>query len=74
MRQRKGNPIRIGVNAGSLSSDILERFGNTPSGMVESAMEHVVILEDLGYDRIIISLKASNDKDYRSLSSDQPKG
>jgi (E)-4-hydroxy-3-methylbut-2-enyl-diphosphate synthase len=53
-------PIRIGVNAGSLSSDILERFGNTPSGMVESAMEHVAILEDLGYDRIIISLKASN--------------
>ena len=53
-------PIRIGVNAGSLSSDILERFGNTPSGMVENAMEHVAILEDLGYDRIIISLKASN--------------
>jgi (E)-4-hydroxy-3-methylbut-2-enyl-diphosphate synthase len=55
--KEKNIPIRIGVNAGSLSSDILERFGNTPSGMVESAMEHVAILEDLGYDRISYHLK-----------------
>ncbi|NLO81910.1 MAG: flavodoxin-dependent (E)-4-hydroxy-3-methylbut-2-enyl-diphosphate synthase [Clostridiales bacterium] len=53
-------PIRIGVNAGSLSSHIINKFGNTPLGMVESAMEHVAILESMGYDRIVISLKASN--------------
>ncbi|MDT3699398.1 MAG: flavodoxin-dependent (E)-4-hydroxy-3-methylbut-2-enyl-diphosphate synthase [Thermincola sp.] len=52
-------PIRIGVNAGSLSKDILSKYnGVTPHGLYESAMEHVRILEDLDFRDIKISLKA----------------
>lgn len=54
-------PIRIGVNSGSLERDILEKYGRvTSDGLVESAMRHVRILEDLDYDNIVISIKASN--------------
>ena len=54
-------PIRIGVNAGSLEKDLLQRFGGpTAEGMVESALRHIRILEDLGYNEIKVSLKASN--------------
>jgi len=53
-------PLRVGVNAGSLSDEILKRFGNTSRAMVESAMEHVSILEKLGFYDILLSLKASN--------------
>ncbi len=54
-------PIRIGVNAGSLEKDLLEPDGTaTPEGMVESAMRHIRILEDLDYREIVISLKASD--------------
>lgn len=54
-------PIRIGVNAGSLEKELLEKYGHpTAEAMVESALGHVRILEDLGYDQIKISLKASN--------------
>lgn len=54
-------PIRIGVNSGSLEKDILEKYGEvTPQGLVESALRHVAILEDLNYDKIVISIKASN--------------
>ena len=54
-------PIRIGVNAGSLQKDILKRYGHpTPEAMVESAAEHIKILEDLDYDQIVVSLKLSN--------------
>lgn len=54
-------PIRIGVNAGSLEKELLERFGHpTAEAMVESALGHVRILEDLGYQEIKISLKASD--------------
>lgn len=54
-------PIRIGVNAGSLEKELLEKYGHpTAEAMVESALGHVRILEDLGYDRIKISLKASD--------------
>jgi (E)-4-hydroxy-3-methylbut-2-enyl-diphosphate synthase len=54
-------PIRIGVNAGSLEKELLERFGHpTAEAMVESALSHVRILEDLGYREIKISLKASD--------------
>jgi len=55
-------PIRIGVNAGSLEKDILQKHGGEASAeaMVESAMRHVRILEDLNFDRIKISLKASD--------------
>lgn len=53
--------IRIGVNAGSLEKQILQKYGKaTPEGMVESAKFHVQILEDLGFEDIIISLKASD--------------
>lgn len=55
-------PIRIGVNAGSLEKDIIEKYGVTPKALVESAMGHVKILEDLDFDKIIISLKASDVK------------
>ncbi|MBT1071615.1 flavodoxin-dependent (E)-4-hydroxy-3-methylbut-2-enyl-diphosphate synthase [Pelotalea chapellei] len=54
-------PIRIGVNAGSLEKELLERYGHpTAEAMVESALGHVRILEDLGYQEIKISLKASD--------------
>jgi (E)-4-hydroxy-3-methylbut-2-enyl-diphosphate synthase len=54
-------PIRIGVNAGSLEKELLAKYGHpTPEAMVESALCHVRILEDLGFDRIKISLKASD--------------
>jgi (E)-4-hydroxy-3-methylbut-2-enyl-diphosphate synthase len=54
-------PIRIGVNAGSLGREILKKYGHpTPEAMVESALNHVSILEDLGFHDIKISLKSSN--------------
>jgi (E)-4-hydroxy-3-methylbut-2-enyl-diphosphate synthase len=54
-------PIRIGVNAGSLEKELLVRYGHpTAAAMVESALGHVHILEELGYDQIKISLKASD--------------
>lgn len=54
-------PIRIGVNAGSLEKDLLLRYGGpTPEAMVASAMGHVRMLEDRGFDAIKISLKASS--------------
>jgi (E)-4-hydroxy-3-methylbut-2-enyl-diphosphate synthase len=54
-------PIRIGVNAGSLEKELLQKYGHpTAEAMVESALGHVRILEDLGYEQIKISLKASD--------------
>jgi (E)-4-hydroxy-3-methylbut-2-enyl-diphosphate synthase len=54
-------PIRIGVNAGSLEKDILEKNGGpTAQGMVESAEGHIRILEDLGFEDIVVSMKASD--------------
>jgi (E)-4-hydroxy-3-methylbut-2-enyl-diphosphate synthase len=54
-------PIRIGVNGGSLEKDLLKKYGTaTPEAMVESALRHVKILEDLDFTDIIISLKASD--------------
>lgn len=59
--KEKHIPIRIGVNGGSLEKDILEKYGEpTPEGMIESAMKHVKILEDLDFHDIVISLKSSN--------------
>jgi (E)-4-hydroxy-3-methylbut-2-enyl-diphosphate synthase len=56
-----GAPIRIGVNAGSLPRRLLEKHGGATAGaMVESALEHIAILEDAGFDRIKVSLKASD--------------
>ncbi|MDS1029084.1 flavodoxin-dependent (E)-4-hydroxy-3-methylbut-2-enyl-diphosphate synthase [Bacillota bacterium LX-D] len=57
----KGIPIRIGVNAGSLSKEKIAQYGGvTPEAMVESALEHINILEDLNFNAIKISMKASN--------------
>ncbi|MBQ6960412.1 MAG: flavodoxin-dependent (E)-4-hydroxy-3-methylbut-2-enyl-diphosphate synthase [Clostridia bacterium] len=54
-------PIRIGVNAGSLEKDILAKYGGlTPQGMVDSALGHVKLLEEAGFDDIVISIKASD--------------
>lgn len=59
--KNKKIPIRIGVNAGSLEKDILEKYGKPCSdGMIESAKRHVKILENLNFKDIAISLKASN--------------
>jgi (E)-4-hydroxy-3-methylbut-2-enyl-diphosphate synthase len=57
----KGIPIRIGVNAGSLEKDLLEKFGHpTPEAMVESAFRHLELLEKEGFYQTKISLKASD--------------
>ena len=54
-------PIRIGVNAGSLENGIVKKYGGaTAEGMVESAMGHIRLLEDAGFDDIVISLKSSS--------------
>lgn len=52
--------IRIGVNHGSLSDRILSRYGDSPKGMVESAMEFIRILNSLDFYNIVVSLKSSN--------------
>ncbi|MEO6693699.1 MAG: (E)-4-hydroxy-3-methylbut-2-enyl-diphosphate synthase [Ignavibacteria bacterium] len=57
-----GTAMRIGTNHGSLSDRIMSRFGDTPLGMVESALEFVRICEDLNYHEIVLSMKASNPK------------
>jgi (E)-4-hydroxy-3-methylbut-2-enyl-diphosphate synthase len=57
-----GRALRIGTNHGSLSDRIMNRWGDTPRGMVESAMEFVRIAESEGYRDLIISMKSSNPK------------
>lgn len=57
----KNIPIRIGVNSGSLSKELLNKYGKVcPEALVESALEHVKILEELDFRDIVISLKSSN--------------
>lgn len=57
----RGVPIRIGVNAGSLERELLQKYGGpTPEGMVESAMGHIRLLEDQDFQDIVVSLKASS--------------
>lgn len=55
-----GTAMRIGTNHGSLSDRILSRYGDTPLGMVESALEFLRICENLNYYNLVISMKASN--------------
>jgi (E)-4-hydroxy-3-methylbut-2-enyl-diphosphate synthase len=55
-----GTAMRIGTNHGSLSDRILSRYGDTPLGMVESAMEFLLICEEHNYYDVILSMKASN--------------
>ncbi len=59
--KRRGIPIRIGVNSGSIEKDFLEKYGSpTAEAMVESAMRHIALLEEHAFSDIVISLKASN--------------
>jgi len=58
--QERNIPIRIGVNAGSLEKEFEDRYGQTAEGMVASAEYNIKFLEDLGFDAIKVSLKASD--------------
>ncbi len=61
MAKQKNIPIRIGVNSGSVEKSIIEKYGKvTPSAIVESAMNHVKILENLDFEDIVVSIKASS--------------
>ncbi|MBS5258813.1 MAG: flavodoxin-dependent (E)-4-hydroxy-3-methylbut-2-enyl-diphosphate synthase, partial [Lachnospira eligens] len=54
-------PIRVGVNSGSLEKDLIEKYGGvTAEGIVESALDKVKIIEDLGYDNLVVSIKSSD--------------
>ena len=54
-------PIRVGVNSGSLEKELIEKYsGVTAEGIVESALDKVHIIEDLGYDNLVISIKSSD--------------
>lgn len=54
-------PIRVGVNSGSLEKELVEKYGGvTAQGLVESALDKVKIIEDLGYDNLVISIKSSD--------------
>ena len=54
-------PIRVGVNSGSLEKDLVDKYhGVTAEGIVESALDKVHIIEDLGYDNLVISIKSSD--------------
>ncbi|ENK0840026.1 flavodoxin-dependent (E)-4-hydroxy-3-methylbut-2-enyl-diphosphate synthase [Clostridium botulinum] len=59
--KEKSIPIRIGVNSGSLKKDILDKYGRVcPEALVESALQHVNILEKCNFNDIVISIKSSN--------------
>ena len=59
--KEKGIPIRVGVNSGSLEKNLLEKYdGVTAEGLVESALDKVAVLEDMGYENIVISIKSSD--------------
>lgn len=62
MAKEKHIPIRIGINAGSLPAEVLDRYGGHPTaeGMVEGALSHVRILEEEGFRDIVISVKSSD--------------
>ena len=59
--KERGIPIRVGVNSGSLEKELVEKYhGVTAEGLVESALDKVHIIEDLGYDNLVISIKSSD--------------
>lgn len=59
--RERGIPIRVGVNSGSLEKEIVERDGGvTAEGIVESALKQTAVIEDMGYDNLVISIKASD--------------
>lgn len=54
-------PIRVGVNSGSLEKHLVEKYGHvTAEGLVESALDKVKLIEDMGYDNLVISIKSSD--------------
>ena len=54
-------PIRVGVNSGSLEKPLIEKYGGvTAEGIVESALEKAALIEELGYDNLVISIKSSD--------------
>ncbi|MCC2253782.1 flavodoxin-dependent (E)-4-hydroxy-3-methylbut-2-enyl-diphosphate synthase [Ruminococcus sp. CLA-AA-H200] len=56
-----GIPIRVGVNSGSLEKPLLEKYGGvTAAGIVESALDKVHMIEDMGYDNLVVSIKSSD--------------
>jgi len=69
--------LRIGVNHGSLSHRMMERYGDSPSGMIQSALEMIDLFEDQGFKDMVVSLKSSNplvvQKAYRLLIEKSPK-
>lgn len=59
--KERGIPIRVGVNSGSLEKDLLEKYhGITAEALVESALDKVKLIEDMGYDNLVISIKSSD--------------
>ena len=56
-----GIPIRVGVNSGSLEKNLVEKYGGvTAEGLVESAMDKVHMIEEMGYDNLVVSIKSSD--------------
>lgn len=54
-------PIRVGVNSGSLEKELVEKYGGvTAEGLVESALDKTALIEDMGYDKLVISIKSSD--------------
>ncbi|MBP9006380.1 MAG: flavodoxin-dependent (E)-4-hydroxy-3-methylbut-2-enyl-diphosphate synthase [Candidatus Syntrophosphaera sp.] len=70
--KERGVPIRIGVNSGSLPKELLAKYGLSSEAMVEAALSHIRILEDIGFEAIKVSVKASQVPlmlaSYRALS------
>lgn len=61
MAREKGIPIRVGVNSGSLEKPLLEKYGGVSArGIVESALDKVRMIEQLGYDNLVVSIKSSD--------------
>ena len=71
--KEKHIPIRIGINSGSIQKDIYEKYGATSTALVESALENIKILEDLGFYDICVSIKSSDTRTtieaYEKLST-----
>ena len=59
--KERGIPIRVGVNSGSLEKNLIEKYGKvTAEGLVESALDKVRMIEEMGYDNLVVSIKSSD--------------
>ena len=59
--RERGIPLRVGVNSGSLEKNLIEKYGGvTAEGLVESALHQAALIEDMGYDNLVISIKSSD--------------